>query len=78
MKTVTAADANRQFSTVLRRASAGETITITSRGKPVATIGPIRSNATPRAAFRHTLLKRLRSQPTGARRNWKREDLYER
>lgn len=40
MKTVTAADANRQFSTVLQRVSRGEAFTVISRGKPVATIAP--------------------------------------
>ena len=40
MRTVTAADANRQFSSVLREVSQGETFTVVSRGRPVATISP--------------------------------------
>ncbi|MBN6745743.1 type II toxin-antitoxin system prevent-host-death family antitoxin, partial [Acidithiobacillus sp. MC2.1] len=40
MRTVTAADANRQFSSVLREVSQGETFTVVSRGRPVATIAP--------------------------------------
>ncbi|MBU1666080.1 MAG: type II toxin-antitoxin system Phd/YefM family antitoxin [Gammaproteobacteria bacterium] len=38
MKTVTAAEANRQFSRVLREIGQGETFTVLSRGKAVATI----------------------------------------
>lgn len=38
---VTAADANRYFSRILRSARAGKTITITSHGKPVAQLGPV-------------------------------------
>ena len=36
MKTVTAAEANRQFSTGLREVAHGESVLVTSRGKPVA------------------------------------------
>ncbi len=36
MKTVSAAEANREFSKLLRDVQQGETVTITSRGKPVA------------------------------------------
>jgi prevent-host-death family protein len=38
--TVSAAEANRSFSKIFRRAAAGETITITDRGKPVAVLSP--------------------------------------
>eukprot|EP01037_Dinobryon_pediforme_P022129 gene22129-23184_t len=40
MKTVSAAEANRQFSKLLREVAAGETIEITSHGQPVAKISP--------------------------------------
>ena len=42
MKIVTAAEANRQFSAVLREVAQGESVLVTSRGKPVATIMPAR------------------------------------
>ena len=45
MRTVTAADANRQFSSVLREVSQGETFTVVSRGRPVATISPTTPSA---------------------------------
>ena len=38
MKSVSAAEANRHFSSLLREVSRGVRITVTSRGKPVATI----------------------------------------
>ena len=79
MKTVTAADANRQFSALLRRVTQGEQIVITTRGKPVATLAPltpVRDKA--REAARARLLKRLQSQPTsGTQRTWTRDELYD-
>ncbi len=38
MKTVSAAEANRHFSKILRDVRAGETVIVTSRGEPVAQI----------------------------------------
>ena len=38
MKTISAADANRYFSSVLRDVATGEVVTVVSRGKPVAVI----------------------------------------
>ena len=79
MKTVTAADANRQFSALLRRVTQGEQVVITTRGKPVATMAPLaamRDNA--REAARMRLLVRLKSQPaSGTQRNWTRDELHD-
>lgn len=79
MKTVTAAEANRQFSAVLREVAQGERITVTSRGKPVATIEPIGPAArVPRiGAAKRRLLARLAQVAVAGRRDWTREDLYE-
>ena len=79
MKTVTAAEANRQFSAVLREVAQGERVMVTSRGKPVATIEPLRSRAaTARAsAAKHRLFAHLATvRPLGAR-PWTRDELYE-
>ena len=77
MKTVTAGDANRQFSSVLREVAQGESFTVLSRGRPVATIAPARSKDDEKKATRRALLKRLHKQkPLGAR-NWTRNELYE-
>lgn len=39
-RTVSAADANRQFSEILGEASSGHTVIITKRGLPVAQLAP--------------------------------------
>jgi prevent-host-death family protein len=77
MKTVTAADANRQFSSVLRDVSRGEIVTVVSRGKPVATISPAKAADARRGRARTALLKRLSRQAITGRRNWTRDELYE-
>jgi prevent-host-death family protein len=78
MKTVTAAQANRQFSAVLRDVAAGERVVVTSRGKPVATIEPIRRRArsAPSAAKRR-LLAHLDAMPALGERTWTRDELYD-
>lgn len=76
MKTVTAATANRQFSALLREVAAGEVVTVVSRGKPVATMAPVKAADPARAAAHHRLMSRLEEQaPTGLR-DWVRDDLY--
>jgi prevent-host-death family protein len=79
MKTVTASEANRQFSAVLRSVAQGERITVTSRGVPVATIEPVRRQrkpARPGAAKRRLLDRLAAVTPKGARR-WTRDELYD-
>ena len=77
MKTVTAAEANRNFSSLLREARQGEVYIVLSRGKPVATIGPARSGDAERASAKETLMARLRGQKVTGVRNWTRDELYE-
>lgn len=77
MKTVTAGDANRHFSSLLREVATGEVITVLSRGKPVATIAPVRSDSLEREAAKINLLSRLRQQTPSGARNWTRDELYE-
>lgn len=76
MKTVTAADANRHFSSVLRDVASGHVVTVLSRGKPVATIGPIMAKDDQRQAAKNSLLERLNRQPASGQRDWSRDDLY--
>ena len=60
MKTFTAAEANRQFSAVLREVASGQRVMVTSRGKPVATIEPVRRTRGARASVaKRRLLQRL-------------------
>ena len=77
MKTLSAAEANRRFSAVLRGVSGGESYQVTSRGKPVAVITPIAADSRERRASRRALLKRLQAQPISAARNWTRAELYD-
>lgn len=76
MRNVSAADANRHFSRILRDVKAGEAVTVTSRGTPVATIRPVAAAAPDQDHAKKALLARLeKQQPAGI--TWKREELYE-
>jgi prevent-host-death family protein len=80
-KCVTAADANRKFSELLRGVRQGRSFLVTSHGQPVAKLVPAEQDARIPAAARSSLLTRLKSQPAvkgaKARRNWTRDELYE-
>lgn len=75
-KAISAADANRNFSQVLRDVRQGESYVVTSHGKPVARIEPVQKAGSASNA-RATLLKRLRSEPVVNVGRWKRDELYE-
>jgi antitoxin (DNA-binding transcriptional repressor) of toxin-antitoxin stability system len=77
MKTVTAAEANRQFSRVLRDIGQGEVFTVLSRDKAVATMAPAKSSDAIRNAAKEALLERLRKRDATGERNWTRDELYE-
>jgi prevent-host-death family protein len=81
-ETISAADANRQFSKVLRAVEAGETFTVTSHGRPVARICPISEDAAEVQARRNAawdrILERLEEQPAVNAGKWTRDELYER
>lgn len=77
MKIMSASDANRHFSSVLREVASGEVVTVLSRGKAVAAIVPVPSAPSQRLAAKRTLLDRLRLQKASGKRNWTRDELYE-
>lgn len=79
MNIISAAVANRQFSALLRRVAQGETLTVTSRGKPVATISPpLLTSDVVREQARARLERHLQSvRPTAVERNWVRDELYD-
>lgn len=77
MKTVSASDANRQFSALLQEVSHGSEITITSHGKPVARMSPAKAVRHGREVARKRLIERLRRQGGTGVRTWSREELYE-
>ncbi|MCX7691938.1 type II toxin-antitoxin system prevent-host-death family antitoxin [Tepidimonas taiwanensis] len=78
MKTISASDANRYFSRVLRDVAAGEAVTVVARGRPVASIAPIRPRDPAREAAKRRLLDRLHGQDVTGSRDWTRDALYER
>jgi prevent-host-death family protein len=77
-QTVSAADANRAFSQILREVRGGASYIVTTHGKPVARIIPCEPADAARAAARTTLLQRLQNQPVTDIGPWRREELYER
>jgi prevent-host-death family protein len=80
-KSVSAADANRRFSKLLKGVRRGRSYLVTSHGEPVAKLVPAEKDAHTSKRARKSLLARLRAQPAvkGAktRRRWTREELYE-
>ncbi len=80
-KSVSAADANRRFSDLLRGVRKGRSYVVTSHGRPVAKLVPAETDERNAAAARTALLARLKSQPAAqddkARKRWTRDELYE-
>jgi prevent-host-death family protein len=74
---VSAADARRKFSLLLRRISQGHSYVVTSHGRPVARLIPARRYDPVAARARITLLSRLEKQPVIAMGQWMRDELYE-
>ncbi len=75
-KAISAAEANRKFSQVLREVREGHSYVVTSHGKPVARIAPADQTNSEKAKDR--LLRHLRSQPVRNVGRWTREELYDR
>jgi len=78
-KTVTADEANRDFSKLLRSVREGDSFIVTSDGTPVARITPVVSDevASRQEAF-DRLMTRLRSQPVQNIGRWTRDEANER
>ena len=76
-RAISAAEANRKFSQVLREVREGKSFIVTSHGKPVAKISPPAKSATSDRA-REAFFRRLERQPIRNIGRWKREELYER
>lgn len=75
---VTAADANRKFSQILRHVREGKSYVVTSHGVPVARITPATADSDILTAARESLIARLQGQPVRALgESWSRDDLYE-
>lgn len=75
---ISAADAKRTFSKLLRKVREGQSYTVTAQGKPVAKIAPISSRQASSAKALFALLRRLRSERVTMIGRWNRDELYER
>jgi prevent-host-death family protein len=82
MKTVSARQANHEFSELLSRVERGEEILITKRNKPVAVLSPYRpSLLTPEReqAIQHAIDVMMKGLPWGGTlRRFRREEMHER
>ena len=74
---VSAADANRRFSELLRTVRQGRSVTVTSHGKPVARIVPVTEQDRTSDGARAALLARLHAEPVVNVGRWTRDELYE-
>ena len=77
-ETISAADANREFSRLLRGVREGKSYVVTSHGRPVAKLVPVAEDTDARRQAWLRLLERLKSQPALNAGKWTRDELYER
>ena len=75
---VSAADANRQFSQLLRGVRDGHSYVVTSHGRPVARLVPVGKADGRSSIARASLLSRLESQSVVVVEPWTRDELYQR
>jgi prevent-host-death family protein len=71
---ISASEANQQFSSLLRKVQEGEDFVVLSRGRPVARVVPYEE--APKTKDVRRLLKELQELPIRVLPNWKRDDLY--
>ncbi|MGK6317136.1 type II toxin-antitoxin system Phd/YefM family antitoxin [Neorhizobium sp. DT-125] len=76
-KAVSAAEANRRFSLILREVREGDSYVVTSHGKPVARILPAGAHQETATGARSALISRLEKQPIVHAGKWSRDELYE-
>lgn len=74
---ISAAEANRRFSLLLRGVREGRSYVVTSHGKPVARIIPAGKHDDIASSARSALLSRLEKQPVIDAGRWTRDELYE-
>lgn len=74
-RAISAAEANRKFSQLLREVKEGRSYVITSHGRPVARIEPVKEKRDGRA--KAALLAHLRAQPVQDIGRWTRDELYD-
>jgi len=78
---VSAAEANRSFSKLIRGVREGRSYVVTAHGRPVARIVPVDEVAEIEARFREAarreLFRRLENQPVQNIGKWTRDELYD-
>ena len=74
---VSAAEANRSFSRVLRAVRAGRSFVVTAHGQPGARIVPIDDHDHIASEAKQLLLTRLAREPASEIGPWTRNELYE-
>ncbi len=78
MKTITAREANQHFSRLLREAAAGETVIVTSRGRPVAQVTGVGTVTDERVESRkQEFIASLRENGATPIAPWSRDELYD-
>lgn len=78
-RTITATEANRDFSRIFREVASGESYIVTARGKPLVRIAPATTGAAvddARVALVHALVDDLAALPSCAPGRITREDGY--
>jgi prevent-host-death family protein len=73
---ISAADANRKFSLLLRGVREGRSYVVTSHGRPVARLIPAGKHDATGVAARSALLSRLEDTPVIEAGPWSRDELY--
>jgi prevent-host-death family protein len=76
-KTVSAADANRRFSELLRTVAKGRSVVVTSHGRAVAKITPVVEDERAAEGARSVLFARLRTERAVNAGRWTRDELYD-
>ena len=76
-KAVSAAEANRKFSELLRTVKKGRIVIVTSHGKPVAKITPVVRDEQVAEGARSALFARLRTERAVNVGRWTRDELYD-
>lgn len=76
-KAVSAAEANRRFSELLRTVKKGRSVIVTSHGKPVAKITPMIQDERAAEGARSALFARLRRERAVKAGRWTRDELYD-
>jgi prevent-host-death family protein len=76
-KSISAAEANRNFSRLLREVREGKSYVVTSHGRAVARIAPAEIDNAGAVKARDSLLQRLKSEKVVDVGRWRRDELYE-